>query len=334
VQYLYDHDFHSQEPHVKVIRLAVIAASVALSAVPARAQSALQYRWKQGDVLVYKTSMQTTSTMSGMPGMGDVSLEQTMTQRIKLLAAAVAPDGTVTLHQTTEAVTVEMIGPMGKVAYDSADPKSAEQDEGARALGRVFGGMIGSTISITMAASGAVQRIDGIQRVLDKITQDLPSDRATSPMVQSLKSVLSEGAVRASLEQSFPKMPPAPVKPGDTWTGTVSLGSDVVGKITGTQTFTLKTIDGADAPGVATIAVALALKQESTPPLGPSGMTVKLGDGKGEGEIQFDVTNGRIRKSTMKTDMPSTMTATGRDGKPSTMKNTTKSSMIMELIEK
>jgi hypothetical protein len=93
-------------------------------------------------------------------------------------------------------------------------------------------------------------------------------------------------------------------------------------------------IDGADAPGVATITVALALKQESTPPLGPSGMTVKLGEGTGEGEIQFDVTNGRIRKSTMKTDMPSTMTATGRDGRPSTMKNTTKSSMTMELVEK
>jgi hypothetical protein len=170
--------------------------------------------------------------------------------------------------------------------------------------------------------------------VLDKIMHDLPPERAASPMAQSLKSVLSEPAIRASLEQSFPHLPPQPVKPGDTWTGQVSLGSDVIGKITGMQTFTLKTIDAADATGVATIAVALALKQESAPPIGPAGMTVKLGDSKGEGAIEFDVANGRIRKSTMNTDMPSTMTSVAPDGRRATMKNSTKTSMTMELVEK
>ena len=120
------------------------------------------------------------------------------------------------------------------------------------------------------------------------------------------------------------------MKPGDTWTGQVSLGSDVVGKITGAQTFTLKGLEG-DA---ATIAVALALKQESAPPIGPSGMTVKLGESKGEGEITFDVANGRIRQATMKTEMPSTMTTVAPDGRTATMKNATKTSMTMELLEK
>jgi hypothetical protein len=182
-----------------------------------------------------------------------------------------------------------------------------------------------------MSANGAIQRIDGAQKVLDKITQDLPQDRAAGAMAQSLKSVLSEPAIRASLEQSFPRLPPQPVKPGDTWTSQVSLGSDMIGKITGTQTFTLK---ADDAAGPATIAVALALKQESTPPLGPSGMTVKLGDAKGDGEILFDVANGRIRKSTMKTDMPSTMTTVAPDGRQATMRNSTKTSATMELVEK
>src|SRR5215510_8192334 len=111
--------------------LVLAAAFMALSAAPAAAQRELRYRWKQGDALVYKTTLKTDSTVSGMPNMGDVTLAQTMTQRIRLLAAAVAPDGTVTLHQTTEAVSIEMGGPMGKVAFDSADPKSAEKDEAA-----------------------------------------------------------------------------------------------------------------------------------------------------------------------------------------------------------
>ena len=309
---------------------AALILAVPMSAAVATQEGTLRYRWKQGDVLVYKTTMKTTSTMSGMPGAGDVSFEQTMTQRIRLLAAAVAPDGSATLHQTTEAISVEMNTPMGKVAYDSADPKSAGQDEAAQALSKVYGAMVGTTLSITMTAAGAIQRIDGIQRVLDKIAQDLPADRAAGAAAQGLKSVLGEEAVRASLEQSFPRLPPQPVKRGDTWNGQIALGSQVIGRIAGSQTFTLTSLEG----DVATIAVALALKQESAPPVGPAGMTMRMGDSKGDGQIEFDVTNGRIRKSTMKTEMPSTMSTTGPDGRPAQMKNTTKTSMTMELVEK
>jgi hypothetical protein len=315
---------------VRLFRIAAALVVLLASAVSAKDDTVLRYRWKQGDILVYKTTMKTTSTMSGMPNMGDVSFEQTMTQRIRLLAAAVAPDGAVTLHQTTEAVSVEMAGPMGKVSYDSADPKSAGKDEAAEALGKVFGGIVGTTISISMAANGAIQRIDGIQKVIDKITQDLPQDRSGAPVAQGLKSVMSDEAVRASFEQAFPRLPPQPLKAGDTWTGQIALGSDLIGRISGTQTFTLKSLDS----GVAAIAVALTLKQESTPPIGPAGMTMKLGDSKGDGLIEFDVANGRIRTSTMKTEMPSTMSNVGPDGRPATMKNTTKTSMNMELVEK
>jgi hypothetical protein len=311
-----------------VLSLAVCAAS------DAGAQPTLQYRWKQGDVLTYQTSLKTISTVSGIPGMADVTREQSMTQRVTLRAAAVTADGTVTLHQTIDAVRVEMGTPTGRVMFDSADPDSKGKDEATEAMGRVFGGMVGSTISVVMASNGAIQRVDGVQKALDKIVQDLPQDRAAAQMTQSLKSVLSEPAIRASLEQSFPRLPSQAVKPGDTWTGQVSLGSDAAGRISGEQTFTVKTLGGPDAPGVATIDVALVLKQESAPPLGPSGMIVKLGESKGRGEITFDVARGRILKSTMQTDMPSTMTSTAPDGRPVTMKNSTRTSMTMELVGK
>ena len=307
---------------VTAVALIVVAPS------PARAQVSLRYQWKQGEAVTYRTTLRTDSTVSGVAGMGDVTLNQTMTQRIKLMPAAVAPDGTVTLQQTIEAVSIEMATPMGRIAFDSADPKSG-QDDASAALAQVFGGIVGGTISVTMAPSGAIQRIDGVQRLLDKVTQGLPQERAAMQMAQSLKSVLSEAAIRASLEQSFPRMPPQAVKPGDTWTAQVSFGSEAAGKIAGAQTMTLKNVEG----GVASIDVALTLKQETAPPMGPSGMTVKLGDSRGEGALTFDVAAGRIRAASMKTDMPSTMTATGPDGRPTTMKNTTKTSMTMEEIK-
>jgi hypothetical protein len=308
------------------------AAAIGLLVLPSAAQGqvSLQYRWKQGEALTYRTTLKTDSTVSGMPGAGDMSLGQTMTQRIKLLAAAVAPDGSATLHQTIEAVRIEMDMPMGKIAYDSDDPKSADKDEAAAALGKVFGSIVGATISVAMGPHGAIQRIDGVQKVLDKMLQDLPEDRSAAQIVQGLKSVMSEEAIRTALEQSFPRLPPQAVKPGDTWTAQVALGSEVVGRISGTQTMTLKSVDGSTA----TLAVALGLKQESAPPIGPAGMTVKLGASHGAGAIDFDVAGGRIRTSTMSTEMQSTMTATGRDGRPATMKNTTKTSMTMELVDK
>jgi uncharacterized beta-barrel protein YwiB (DUF1934 family) len=311
-----------------VTGVALVVLLPELAQAQAQAQATLRYQWKQGEPVTYKTTLKTDSTVSGVAGMGDVTLNQTMTQRIKLMPAAVAPDGTVTLQQTIEAVSVEMTTPMGKIAFDSGDPSSG-QDEASAALAQVFGGIVGATLSVTMAPSGAIQRIDGVQRVLDKVTQNLPQERAALQMALSLKSVLSEAAIRASLEQSFPRMPPQPVKAGDSWTAQISLGSDVAGKIAGTQTLTLKSIEG----GVATIDVALALKQETAPPMGPSGMIVKLGDSRGTGTLAFDVAAGRIRAASMTTDMPSTMTATGPDGRPATMKNTTKTSMTMEEIK-
>jgi hypothetical protein len=308
-------------------------ALVVLVAASAFAQPAvpLQYHWTQGETVVYQTTLKTDSTASGVPGGGDVTVSQTMKQRIKLLVAAVAADGTATLHQTVEAVSVEMTTPVGTIAYDSANPAGADKDDGARTLAKVFGGMVGTTISVTMARDGTIQRIDGADRALDRIVQDLPHDRAGAQMAQSLKSVLSEDSLRASLAQSFPRLPDHPVKAGDTWTAQVPLGNDAAGRISGTQTMTLKRFDGA-GESTATIAVSLVLKQESAPPLGPSGAIVKLGDSRGEGEILFEITHGRIVKATMKTEIPSTMTTTGPDGRPVTMKSVAKTAMTTEEI--
>jgi hypothetical protein len=332
VQYLYDHDLDPKEPNVKASRTiaaAVLAVSVAASTA-AQAQTTLQYRWKQGDVVTYTTALKTDSTASGVPGAADVTFSQTMTQRVKLLAAAVAPDGTATLHETIEAVSVEMTTPMGTMAFDSAKKTPVGRDDASAALAKVFGSMVGITMSIVMSPNGAIQHIEGGQRALDKIVGDLPQDRSSAQMVQSLRSVLSEASMRASLEQSFPRLPLLPIKVGDTWKAQVELGNDAVGRITGTQTMTLKSADAA----AAAIDVALTVKQESQPPIGPSGMTVRLGDGKGEGQIDFDLAAGRIRKATMRTEIPSSMTAAGRDGHPVTMKNVSKTSMTMEIVDK
>jgi hypothetical protein len=294
----------------------------------------LRYRWIKGDSLTYRMSNQTNSAISGMPGGGEMTVEQSITQIMRITTEDVAADGTATLRQTFEAVKMEMNGPMGRVVYDSSAPDKTSNPMAA-AMGKVMGALVGESIIVVTTPDGTVRRVEGASRILEKVMQSAASDPASAAAAQGLKSMLSDEALKGTLAQSFSKLPADPVKPGDTWTGQLAMGNEIMGRIAGVSTFTLKAIEGpADAP-VARIAVALTLKQEVMPvQSGPAGMAIKLADSKGEGEILFSVAKGRIQRSTMRTEMPSTMTMTGPDGSPVTMRNRTTTTMTMELVEK
>ena len=314
-------------------RSVFVALAVALLlAAPVAAQTVtLRYNWTQGDVLTYRMVVRTSSTITGGSA-GGGSFEQTLGQTLKVTVAAVAPDGTATLRQSIEGVSMEVNGPGGRTSYDSAKPPPVDADPRLLAMAKTYGGMVGEAISVTMAPNGAIKRIDGSARIVDKLMADLPRDPMAGGLAQGIKAMLSEDALRSSLEQSFSRMPDAVVRIGDSWTAQHSMGADAVGKIVGTSTFTLKAIEGTGAAAVARIGVSLALKQEAVPPAGAS-MVVKLGDSRGEGELLFNVPKGAVQRNTMRTEMPSTMTMRGPNGSPETMQSSTKTTMTMELIK-
>ena len=315
------------------LRIICVLAWLAIAA-PLYAQGVtLRYHWTKGDALTYKMLILTTSQVSGMQGRGDVKLQQTMTQMLKIAVDDVAADGTATLKQTFDSVRMEMDGPMGKFVYDTASP-STSANPMAQSMGKVLGAMVGETITVVQAPDGTVRRVEGASRIMDKIVKTLPSDPSASALAQALKTSLSDDALKATLEQSFTKLPPGSVKPGDRWNGGMSMGNEMVGKISGAVDFTLKALEGSGDAALARIGVAVTMKQESAPASGPGGMVMKLQDARGEGEMLFEIARGRIRKSTMKSTMPSTISGQTPDGNAVTMQNTTTTSMTMELIDK
>jgi hypothetical protein len=337
VQYLYDHDLFPEEPNVTsrcFVRGGAVLVALMAVAAPALAQAvALRYQWKQGDVHTYRTVVRTTSTSSGGPR-GAETFEQTLSQTVKLTVAAVNVDGTATLRQSIEAVSLEMTTPGGKVAYDSARPVADDADPRVRAMAKTIGGMVGEAISVTMAPTGAVRRIDGAARIVSKLIDNLPRDPMAGALAQNIRAMLGDDALRSSIEQSFSRMPDQPVTVGGTWTAEQAMGADVTGKIIGTSTFTLKAVDGTGDAAVARIAVALALRQENVPSAGASAV-MKVGAGsKGEGEVTFHIGQGRIETSSMRTDMPTTVTLRGPDGGAVTLQNHAKTTMTMVRLEK
>jgi hypothetical protein len=316
------------------VHLLLLLACVA-AASPAAAQSVtLRYRWTKGESLTYRLTSQTDTTVTGMPGAGPMTLAQTMTQVLKFTAEDVTSDGVATLRQTFQSIKMQISGPAGKVTYDTAAPNT-NPNPMIEAMRRVLGAMAGESIVVVMAPDGAVQKIDGAAKILEKIAANLPQDPGADAITNGMKAILTDDALKATLAQSFSTLPAEPVKVGDTWRGQMSLGTEIMGRIVGSSTYTLKAIEGtADAP-LARIAAALVLKQESIPaPAGLQNLVMRLGDSKGDGEIVFEVAKGRIQRTTMRTDMPSIVTMTAPDGGPASVQNKTTTTTTMELVEK
>jgi hypothetical protein len=317
-----------------LVHVLLLAAFVA-SASPAGAQTVtLRYHWTKGESVTYRLASQTDTSVTGMPGAGGMTLGQTLTQVLKCTAEDVGADGVATLRQTFQSIKMQINGPAGKVTYDTAAPND-NTNPMIGAMRRVLGAMAGESIVVVMAADGTVVSIDGASKILAKISANLPQDPGAEAITQGMKSILSDDALKSTLAQSFAKLPPEPVKIGDSWRGQVTLAAEIVGKILGTSTFTLKAIEGTADASVARIATALVLKQQSiAAPSGPANVVMTLGNSKGEGEILFDVTRGRIRRNTMRTDMPSVVSMTAPDGSPASVQNKTTTTTTMELVEK
>jgi hypothetical protein len=314
-----------------------VAAIVLLGlAAAADAQTVtLRYGWTKGEARTYRMTTQTDSAITGLPNApGPVTTAQTMTQVLKFVAEDVAADGTMTLRQTFQSIRMETTNPMGKFVVDTATSGTSQDPMSQRAR-ELMSAMVGESVLIEMAPDGVVRKVDGASGIADKITRMMAADPATAAAGQGLKTTLGGEALKTALQQTFPRLSLPPVKVGDTWTAQLAMGNIAIGRITGRSTFTLKAIEGTAEAPIARISVDLVLKQDVVPPpSGPAAMVMTLGDARGAGEILFAVTGGRIQRSTMRTDMPSTVVMNGPDGSPATLANKTTITVTMELVDK
>jgi hypothetical protein len=320
---------------VKGFRAVAMLVLLGLSAGAEAQTVTLRYGWTKGEARSYRMTTQTDTVLTGLPNApGPVTTVQTMSQVLKFVAEDVAPDGAMTLRQTFQSIRIETTNPMGKFVVDTAT-SGTSQDPMAQSTRQFMGAMVGESVLIEMAPDGVVRRVDGASRIADKISAMMAADPASAAAGQGLKTSLSDAALKTTLEQTFPRLSLPSVKVGDTWTGQLAMGNTAIGRITGRSTFTLKAVEGTAEAPLARISVALVLKQDVVPPpSGPAGMVMTLGDARGAGEMLFAVTGGKIQRSTMRSDMPSTVVMNGPDGSPATVANKTTITMTMELVEK
>jgi hypothetical protein len=294
----------------------------------------LRYRWSAGQEDRYRMTQKTVATISGMPGGGGTqTVEQAMTQTTAMKVLSVAADGTATIQQTFEAVRMEMTTPAGTMVFDSA-VKEAPADPMMAGLATLLTGMVGEVITVVLKPNGGVVKVEGMTRIFEKMSAAMPADVATGPLIASLKSALSDEAMQRTFGQSFSAFPDAPVATGETWTTTSEIVQPVIGTVNTVRTSTLQAVETAGGSAMARIGIVVAVKQSAEAPAAGAPMKMTMGDAKGTGEITFDVTNGRMQRTTVDMDMPMTMAATMPDGEFMSIQNTVHTAMVMELLSR
>jgi hypothetical protein len=321
----------------RIVVAGCLAVMLVVPAVRAYGQDVtLRYRWTKGETVRYRLTQRTMSTVTGAPGgMGEVNIEQNMIQVFRSVVDGVTAEGNATLQQVVESIRVEVSSPMGKYTFDSADGKSPASGNqgpvpGQEMMGKIFAAMVGEAFSLELSPTGQVLKVEGIQRVLDKMMSELPKDQMSAQMMSNLKQNFSDDAMKNTFSQGFAQLPDHPLKPGDSWTSSATVVNPAMGKLSTSTTSTLQPSAGASS-SPARILTKISMTQES-PSANPMGITMRLDSASGDGELLFDVAKGRFQGGTTKLTMPLMMTGSTPDGSQLNMTTLTKTTITIELI--
>jgi hypothetical protein len=324
------------EEFMKPLRLAVASTTVALVTLGGSSllgqEGVLKYRWNKGDVLRYRIVTQTNAAMTGIPGMGEMTVNTTLTQVQQMTTQEVAADGSATIQNKFESVKMETATPMGSYAYDSAAPPQNTADPVIASMASSMGALVGESITLVMSPDGSIQKMEGMTRIMEKVKQSTPQ---AAGFGLGLDSVLSDDAMKGTFGQNFGHFPATPVKPGDTWKHDLSMPNPF-GIMKLATTFSVKGVEttgGKELVRIASTSTITATAGDKAPPM-PVPMTIQFNDGTGDGELIFDRKLGRNQRASFNTTLPLSMSMTGPDGSQMSIQALTKTTTTMELIEK
>jgi hypothetical protein len=317
--------------------IGVLAACLLGMAAPGFGQDVtLRYRWTAGeDVLTRMTQQTRTMVSAGGPGMENAAMALSMTQVFRTTVEQVAADGSATLRQVIESIRVEMETPLGKSSFDSTSTIPVDAgDQSGRMLFAAFNAMLGQPITMVVSPQGAVVKIDGMGRLLERILNAQPADRLAPDMLAGLRNTFSDDRMRDMLGWGAVPFPARALRPGDTWDDSHDLTIPVFGVVSSTRTWTLRKVE--DESGVpvatltATVTSATSQNAQSAPPLIP----IRMGKMTGATELAFDVAHGRLLRLSTEASQPITMSPLPSNRAPADLEMVVKTTMSLDVLDR
>jgi Family of unknown function (DUF6263) len=318
--------------HSRMTSTAVLAVGlvIGLAEIASAQPVTLRYKWTKGEDVRYRVIQQSTGTVSGLPGgMGNMNIESTMTQVFRSLVQDVAADGTATIKQVIESVRMEANTPMAKMVFDSAN-KDAAATPDANPMNSAFAAMVGEYFIIVVGPTGLVQKVEGMDRLMEKVFKTIPQNFASAAAVNAMKNSLTDESMKQTFSQSYVRFPDRPLQVGETWKNENTFSNPMFGQQTTSTASTLTAVEGQ----IAKVAIQLNVKFDpSASAANPMMMKMTPGESSGEGELLFDVAKGQYQRSTTRMTMAFSMSGSGPDGAALSMQTVSKSVVTVEIVQ-
>ncbi|MFT4155908.1 DUF6263 family protein [Parafilimonas sp.] len=161
------------------------------------------------------------------------------------------------------------------INYDSDQPADSS-DMISSVLGKIFGAMKGGQFMFTINEKGEVGTVTGFNEMMRKVTEAASS----AGPIGNIGNAFNEENFKQNIQQSFGAYPGKPVKPGDTWTGTLHSNSGGA-EMTSNNTYTLESVDGKTA--------TVKVDSKITSPDSNANATI---NGTSAGSIKYDIPSG------------------------------------------
>ncbi|MCI0492172.1 MAG: DUF6263 family protein [Planctomycetes bacterium] len=281
----------------RLVLFAAFAVTAVLLIAPFASAEDQPLRWKfeVGEKLNYDMVQDMTLSMSGGQG-GPASTTVQQQMNMKWDVQGVNEEGEAVIRQKIDRVRMQMTGPMGKVEYDS---DSQEPPAGMAAMvAPMFEAMTRGEFELTITARGEVKEV--------KVPEEVLSALKNSPQAAQMGDMATPEGFQKMIMQSALVLPEKSPSKGETWSNKIDLTNPAAGKQTVETSYTYDGTKEVEGKTYAVFRPKLTMQFE-----GNAAVQMKMKDQTSEGEVLFDIEQGRLNSSTLKQNVTMEMTVAG-----------------------
>ncbi|MEX2309282.1 MAG: DUF6263 family protein [Pirellulales bacterium] len=264
----------------------------------AAAQEPLRWKFEKGEKLDYKMVQDMTMTAEGGPLK---KMETKMRQEMDMTwdIEDVNAEGHAVIRQKFDRVKMKMTTPVGGFEYDS---DSDEAPAGLAAMiAPMYKAMTEGEFIITMSDRGEVKDV--------KIPEEVLTALKNSPGAAAMGDLSTAEGFKKMISQGALVLPEAQPKEGETWSTKVEMNNPMVGTQTVQTTYRYE--GDKEMDGTTYSVIRPELKMDFANNAQPN-LQMKIGEQSSDGEVLFNVDEGRLHTSTLNQNLTLDITVGGQ----------------------
>jgi hypothetical protein len=280
----------------------------------------LKLKWPPGERIVQDMDMKMNMELS-VPGQpGPTKQDMTMGQEYGLTVLKETPDGG---HEVEmEFLSARMgVATGGKTVLEYDSTKKSANDN-ANPAADMFGKIVGSKIQYFLDASNEVERIEGVDELVDRLSSGAQADG-----LAPFKSAMFSKDRFKEIMSANRFMPPKAVQPGDTWPIKQSIEMGALGTMAIDFDCTFQKWEMHGQRNCARLEFQGTFNSTPDTNANPAGISMTILDGNSSGVFWFDPELGITIDTTMNQDIKMVMNIPvnlgGKRGAPGRMQSIT-----------